>query len=101
MRLKFKFRQVERVITGVEYNEIDRQLLAVINNNTNDLQALQYRSDLDQLKDSSASEIARRNSKQRLVAFLRKAAHKAGDVAQKVATEALTKYLESLIKSGG
>jgi len=92
--------EVAQIVNGVSYNENDKQLLALFQNHSQELEALQYRSDLDQLKDPSAPELTRQNSKQRLSAFLRKAAHKAGDVAQTVAVEALSKYLESLLRSG-
>lgn len=93
--------EVAQIINGISYNENDKQLLALFQNHSQELEALQYRSDLDQLKDPSAPELTRQNARQRLSAFLRKAAHKAGDVAQTVAVEALSKYLESLLKSGG
>ena len=46
----------------------------------------------------AAPEPTRRNAKQRLLGFLRKAAAKAVDVGEKVAVEVLTKYLDSMVK---
>lgn len=93
--------EIEKMINGsIVYNDNDRQLLELFTKYANDLEALQCRSDLDQLKDSSVAEPARQNAKQRLIGFLRKAAKKAGDVTEKVAVGVLSKYIESILKGG-
>jgi hypothetical protein len=92
---------IDSVVNGsITYNDNDRQLLALFERYATGLEALQCRSDLDQLKDESVSEPNRQNASQRLVGFLRKAAVKAGEVAEKVAVTTLTKYLETLLKGG-
>lgn len=91
--------QVEQLINGsVTYNSDDKHLMELFTLYADRLEALQCRSDLDQLKDKSAPEPTRQTAKQRLVGFLRKAAYKSGEVVEKVAVTALSKYLESLFK---
>jgi len=82
------------------YNENDEQLIGLFSKYADGIESLQCRSDLDQLKDDTVAEPARRNAKQRLLGFLRKAAHKTVDVAEKITVEVLSKYLESMLKGG-
>ncbi len=90
---------IEQLVIGnVVYNEEDRELFGLFERYADRLEALSCRADLDQLKDKSVPEPTRRNAKQRLLGFLRKAAAKATDVAENVAVGTLTKYLESLAK---
>ncbi len=90
---------VDSVVNGsIAYNDNDKLLLTLFQRYADGLEALQCRSDLDQLKDDSVSEPTRQNARQRLVGFLRKAAKKAGEVAETVAVDVLTKYLDSLLK---
>jgi hypothetical protein len=84
------------ISTTIEYNQNDKMLLELFKRYADSIESLQCKSDLDQLKDGSIPEQSRQNAKQRLVGFLRKAASKAGKVAEKVAVETLTKYLQSL-----
>ncbi|MDD4296872.1 MAG: hypothetical protein PHC69_07925 [Ruminiclostridium sp.] len=94
--------EVEKIINGsIIYNENDKLLLALFSQYADGLESLQCRSDLDQLKDQTVAEPSRQNAKQRLIGFLRKAAKKAGDVAEKIAVSALSKYLESLLNGNG
>lgn len=89
--------EVEQLVNGsVNYGSNDKLLLDLFSRYADRLEALQLRSDLDQLKDKSTPEPTRKTAKQRLLGFLRKAAHKAGEMAEKVAVEALSKYLESV-----
>lgn len=91
--------EVEHLINGsVTYNESDKALLELVGRYAERLEAIQCKSDLDQLKDPSTQDLARQNAKQRLIGFLRKAAKKAGDVAENVAVETLSIYLESLLR---
>jgi hypothetical protein len=93
--------EIDQLINGsVQYNENDSALIELFSRHADRLEAIQCRSDLDQLKDESAAEQARQNSKQRLCGFLRKAAQRVGDSAETIAVGALTKYLESLLKGG-
>ena len=93
---------IDSVVNGsISYNDNDRLLLSLFDRYTDGLEALQCRSDLDQLKDETVSEPTRQNARQRLMGFLRKSAKKAGEVAETVAVDALTKYLETLMKGGG
>jgi hypothetical protein len=91
--------EIDQIVNGsVSYNENDKRLLELVSQFADQLGALQCRSDLDQLKDSSTSEVTRQNAKQRLIAFLSKVGHKTGEIAQNVATEALKRYVDSLFK---
>jgi hypothetical protein len=93
--------EIEHLINGsISYNDNDRFLLKLFSCYADRLEALQCRSDLDQLKDSSTPEPARQNAKQRLVGFLRKSAQKVGGVAEHVAVKTLSEYLESILKGG-
>jgi hypothetical protein len=93
--------EIEHLFNGeVVYNERDKQLHALFEQHAEALEVLQCRSDLDQLKDRSTPEPTRQNAKQRLVGFLKKAAIKTGEVAEKVLIETSTRYLESLLKGG-
>lgn len=93
--------EVENIINGtMVYNDNDRVLLDLFSRYNDGLEALQCRSDLDQLKDDTVTEPARQNAKQRLTGFLRKAANKAGDIVGNIAVETLTGYLDSLLKGG-
>jgi len=93
--------EVHQIVNGsIYYNDNDKLLIELFSRYAEGIQALQCRSDLDQLKDISTPEASRRNAKQRLSGFLRKAAQKAGQTAERVAVETLSKYLESLIKGG-
>jgi hypothetical protein len=94
--------EVDQIINGhVSYTSNDHALLDLVARYAERLEALQCRSDLDQLKDASTAEPARQNAKQRLVGFLKKVAQKTGSMAERVAVEALARYLESVLKSGG
>jgi hypothetical protein len=91
--------EIEHIVNGsVSYNENDKRLLELVSKFADQLGALQCRSDLDQLKDSSMSEVTRQNAKQRLLAFLSKVGRKTGEIAQTVATEALKHYVDSVFK---
>jgi len=91
--------EVNQLVNGsIEYNQNDQALMQLFSQYADSLEAVQSRSDLDQLKDQSAPEPARQNAKQRLCGFLRKAAQRAGEAAEKIAVGALTGYLESLLK---
>lgn len=91
--------EVQQVIGGsISYNQNDLELIELFQRHADPLEALQCRSDLDQLKDKSISQPSRQNAKQRLVGFLRKAAIKGGEVVEKVAVETLSKYLETLLR---
>ena len=91
--------EIEHIINGTtSYNDNDRLLLELFSCYADRLEALQCRSDLDQLKDSSTPEPAPQNAKQRLVGFLRKSAQKVGGVAEQVAVKTLSEYLESILK---
>lgn len=93
--------EVNKIVNNsLSYNDNDKILIELFSRYADGFQALQCRSDLDQLKDKSVPETSRKNAKQRLLGFLRKAAKKAGQIAEKVAVETLSNYLESLIKSG-
>lgn len=93
--------EIEKIINGsIIYNEQDKLLIELFSKYADGLETLQCRSDLDQLKDNTVAEPARRNAKQRLTGFLLKAAKKAGDMAEKIAVETLTRYLETLMKGG-
>ena len=82
---------------GINYTTQDREIMHLLLRFADRLEALQLRSDLDQLKDPSTPEPAKLTGKQRLVAFLHRAATKAGEVTEKIAVETLSKYLESLL----
>ena len=91
--------EVEKIINGsIIYNDNDKLLFDLFSRYAGGFEALQCRSDLDQLKDATVAEPARQNAKQRLTGFLRKSAKKAGEITEKVAVEALSLYIESLIK---
>lgn len=91
--------EIDQLINGsVVYNSNDKLLLELFSRYADRLEALQCRSDLDQLKDQSTPEPTRQTAKQRLIGFLRKAAYKGGEIAEKVAVGALSKYLESVLK---
>lgn len=93
--------EIDQIINGsVSYNDNDKLLLDLFSRYADGLEALQCRSDLDQLKDHTSPEPVRQNAKQRLNGFLRKAVRKVGETAEKIAVETLSKYLESLIKHG-
>lgn len=93
--------EVEKLINGsIVYNDNDRLLFDIFSRYADGLESLQCRSDLDQLKDNTVAEPARQNAKQRLNGFLRKAANKAGEMAEKIAVETLSRYLDSLLKGG-
>ncbi|MBT6337830.1 MAG: hypothetical protein HOJ48_00890, partial [Desulfobacula sp.] len=93
--------EVEKIINGsIVYNDNDKLLIELFSKYAEKLESLQYRSDLDQLKDHTVAEPSRKNSKQRLVGFLLKTCKKAGGVVEKVAVEALKQYLDSLMNGG-
>lgn len=90
---------VDSVINGsVSYSANDKLLLQLFDRYAEELEKLQCRSDLDQIKDPTSAEPARKTAWQRLSGFLGKVAKRTGDVAEKVAVDALSKYLEALLK---
>jgi hypothetical protein len=87
----------EQVINGgIVYNTQDKELLTLFRQYAERLESLQLRSDLDQMKDESSPPPSKMTAKQRIVAFLHRAASKAASVSEKVAVEALSNYLEGL-----
>ena len=91
--------EIDKVINGsIEYNDNDKLLFNLFSQYADGLEALQCRSDLDQLKDTTVAKPERQNAKQRLTGFLRKSVKKAGEITEKIAVEALSLYLESLLK---
>jgi len=93
--------EVDKIVNGsISYNDNDKALLDLIKRYADGIQAFQYRSDIDQLKDQSTSDSEKKSAKERLFIFLRKTSAKAGEVVEKVAVETLSKYLQSLTKTG-
>ena len=84
------------IISGdVEYNECDEKLISIFKEFGGRLEAIQLRSDLDQLKDSSTPEATKNTSKNRLTAFIYKAAAKASDKGIEVGINMLLEYLKN------
>jgi hypothetical protein len=92
--------EINKMINGsIVYNKNDKALIKLFEKYAERIAAIQLKSDLDQLKDSSVAETSRTTAKQRILTFLRKAANIAGKSAEKVAVSALSKYLEGLMIS--
>lgn len=90
---------VEKMIAGnVNYTEYDRELLKLIGNVTNEVEALRLRSELERLKDESTPPDQKRTAAQKLKTFVYKSAKYLVQKADEVGTEVLIRYLESLIK---
>lgn len=90
--------EAKNIINGdVICNKNDKKIIELISKYADGLEALQCHSDLEQLKDNSIDEPKRRNSKQRLLSFLKKAARKTIDIAEKAAIEGLSLYIGSLL----
>jgi hypothetical protein len=93
--------EIGQLINGeVTYGIEDSAILQLIAKHDEKLQAIQYKSDLDLLKDPSSSEPSKTNAKQRLSGFLRRAAAKLGETGERIAVDVLSSYLEKLSKGG-
>jgi hypothetical protein len=91
--------EIEQVMNGnITYSAYDEELLRVFAQHAERLEALQARSDLLQLKDPSTPEATKISAVQRIKGLLRRVASKGAEVAEKVAVEALSTYLQSLLK---
>ena len=93
--------EIGRIVNGeIKYEVEDSTILQLIAKHGEGLQAIQYKSDLDLLKDLSSSEPSKTNAQQRLTGFLRRAALKAGAMGERITVNVLSSYLEKLVKGG-
>jgi len=85
---------VEQAIYGdIHYTVEDRELLTLFEKHAEQSEIIRLRSELQQLKDTSASEPERKTAKQKIVGFLYKVAPAIGQSALSI----LTAYLEKTL----
>ena len=85
---------IEQAIYGdIHYTTEDKYLLQFFEQYAKGLEGIRLRSDLEQLKDTSVSEVERKTVKQKIVGFLSKVAPAIGQSALTI----LTTYLEKLL----
>lgn len=85
---------IEQAIYGdIHYTTEDKELLHFFDRYAERLEAIRLRSDLEQFKDPSSSEVERKTAKQKIAGFLSKVAPAIGQSALTV----LTAYLEKIL----
>lgn len=86
------------IVAGdVSYSLQDEALLSLFREYASRVQAIELRSDFDQLKDSSSKAASRQTARQRLQAFLYKVGEKAVEKSAGLGLDALIGYLQSLV----
>lgn len=90
---------LENIVSGgIQYTNEDRAIIELLSKVQNQVEAIQLRSDLDRLKDSSTSPEEKRTAVQKLKGFLYSAGNIVGKTVENICTEALVAYLNSLTK---
>lgn len=89
---------IERVLSGgIEYGSEDLALLDLIGEISDEVQALELRSDLDRLKDPATSPEERRTGVQKLKSLVYKSGRAVGTKVDAVTTQVLVAYLNSIV----